>query len=81
MLFGSKISGIQKEVHLLLTFFSQDGVTSFISKECQWRHYNLTVQREFNMVDAYCESVCLLIVNLSVCLSISQSVCLSTCIS
>ncbi|KAH9509231.1 hypothetical protein Btru_046508 [Bulinus truncatus] len=29
------------------------GVTSFISKECEFRHYNLTVQREGHFVDSY----------------------------
>ncbi|KAH9509263.1 Protein sel-1 3 [Bulinus truncatus] len=32
---------------------NQGGVTSFISKECEFRHYNLTVQREGNFVDSY----------------------------
>ncbi|XP_012944869.1 protein sel-1 homolog 3 [Aplysia californica] len=32
---------------------NRDGVTSYLSKECQWRHYNMTTQREFHQVDAY----------------------------
>ncbi|KAK7499889.1 hypothetical protein BaRGS_00008980 [Batillaria attramentaria] len=30
-----------------------DGVTAMIGKECQWRHYNLTIQRENQFVDPY----------------------------
>nr|KAG5708704.1 hypothetical protein BaRGS_034921 [Batillaria attramentaria] len=32
---------------------SFDGVTAMIGKECQWRHYNLTIQRENQFVDPY----------------------------
>ncbi|XP_059157018.1 protein sel-1 homolog 3-like isoform X2 [Physella acuta] len=32
---------------------NKGGVTAFISKECEFRHYNMTVQREFQFVDAY----------------------------
>nr|KAI8747319.1 protein sel-1-like protein 3 [Biomphalaria glabrata] len=32
---------------------NHDGVTSFISKDCDFRHYNLTLQREQHFVDAY----------------------------
>lgn len=32
---------------------NKDGVTAMIRKECQWRHYNLTVQREDQFVDPY----------------------------
>lgn len=32
---------------------NKDGLRSFISKDCEFRHYNLTVQREFHFVDTY----------------------------
>lgn len=39
-------------------FYSeQDGTTSFISKDCQWRNYNLSIHRETQFVDTYGNTV------------------------
>lgn len=32
---------------------NKNGFVNFIEKECQWRHYNLSTQREPQFVDAY----------------------------
>ncbi|XP_060064051.1 protein sel-1 homolog 3-like [Ylistrum balloti] len=32
---------------------NQDGIVSFIEKECQWRQYNITTRREQQFVDPY----------------------------
>ncbi|CAG5123972.1 unnamed protein product [Candidula unifasciata] len=32
---------------------NQNGVRKYISKECEWKHYNLSTQREPHFVDAY----------------------------
>lgn len=39
----------------LFYVYIQDGVTSFIEKECVWSKFNMSIQRESQFVDSYGE--------------------------
>lgn len=44
---------LQLHISSRLTYPFQEGVTSFIEKECVWSKYNISIQREAQFVDSY----------------------------
>ncbi|ESO89489.1 hypothetical protein LOTGIDRAFT_165081 [Lottia gigantea] len=32
---------------------NKEGITHYIEKECQWRHYNISIQRELHIINSY----------------------------